>query len=255
MRAFAGPAFLVAMGATLIAKLDADAATKVSASVALATPAAVIVPQPLPEPPPPPPETEITIVLAGDTGLNGSYQPVYASFGTKNGQRLSWADATAEIAPVFNGVLIRNFITPDAVNDRLFSLLSFIHIGLPLAVLLVLWIHTQRVPRASVMPPKALAIYAVVALVALSLVKPIYSQGGPADLATTVSRIELDWFYLPVYALLHRWTPIEVWYLVGGATLLFLLLPWLPPKRMRKEAFHMLVHPDNRIVPEILSVE
>jgi NAD(P)H-flavin reductase/ferredoxin len=99
------------------------------------------------------------------------------------------------------------------------------------------------------MPPRELAIYAVVALVVLSLVKPVHSQGGPADLAATVTRLELDWFYLPVYALLYRWTPIEVWYLVGGATLLFLLLPWLPPKRMRKEAFHMLIHPDNRIVP------
>jgi len=151
--------------------------------------------------------------------------------------------------PVFGGTLIRNFIFEGAVNDRLFSLLAFIHIGLPLAVLVVLWIHTQRVPRASVMPPRELAIYAVVALVVLSLVKPVHSQGGPADLAAAVTALEFDWFFLPVYALLYRWTPIEVWYLVGGATLLFLLLPWLPPRRMRKEAFHMLIHPDNRIVP------
>jgi NAD(P)H-flavin reductase/quinol-cytochrome oxidoreductase complex cytochrome b subunit len=156
-----------------------------------------------------------------------------------------WLDAL----PVFGGALIRNFIFAGAVNDRLFSLLTFIHIGLPLAVLALLWIHTHRVPRAAVMPPRPLAIYAVVALVVLSLVKPVASQGGPADLAAAVTTLEFDWFYLPVYALLYRWTPIEVWYLVGGATLLFLVLPWLPPKRMRKDAFHMLVHPDNRIVP------
>ena len=182
---------------------------------------------------------------------------VYAS--GVNGYMLPWdrlaqfvTIATAEwldALPVFGGTLIRNFIFEGAVNDRLFSLLAFIHIGLPLAVLLVLWIHTQRVPQAAVMPPRELAIYAVVALVVLSLAKPVHSQGGPADLAATVTRLELDWFYLPVYALLYRWTPIEVWYLVGGATLLFLALPWLPPKRMRKEAFHMLIHPDNRIVP------
>jgi NAD(P)H-flavin reductase/quinol-cytochrome oxidoreductase complex cytochrome b subunit len=182
---------------------------------------------------------------------------VYAS--GVNGYMLPWdrlaqfvTIATAEwldALPAFGGTLIRNFIFEGAVNDRLFSLLSFIHIGLPLAVLVVLWIHTHRVPRASVMPPKTLAIYAVAALVVLSLVKPVHSQGGPADLAAAVTALELDWFYLPVYALLYRWTPVEVWYLVGGATLLCLLLPWLPPKRMRKEAFHMLVHPDNRIVP------
>jgi len=182
---------------------------------------------------------------------------VYAS--GVNGYMLPWdrlaqfvTIATAEwfdALPAFGGTLIRNFIFEGAVNDRLFSLLSFIHIGLPLAVLLVLWIHTQRVPRANVMPPRPLAIYAVVALVVLALVKPVASQGGPADLSAAVSRLELDWFYLPVYALLYRWTPMQVWALVGGATLLLLLLPWLPPRRMRKEAFHMLVHPDNRIVP------
>lgn len=38
--------------------------------------------------------------------------------------------------------------------------------------------------------------------------------------------------------------------LVGGATALFFLLPWLPPRFMRKaRAFSALVHPDNRIVP------
>jgi NAD(P)H-flavin reductase/ferredoxin len=30
---------------------------------------------------------------------------------------------------------------------------------------------------------------------------------------------------------------------------LLVLAPWLPPKRRRKEGFHLLVHPDNRIVP------
>ena len=62
-------------------------------------------------------------------------------------------------------------------------------------------------------------------------------------------RSDFDWFYLPVYALIYRWNPGEVWLLVGGATALFLLLPWLPPKLARKgRLFHVLVHPDNRIV-------
>ncbi|HTO49990.1 MAG TPA: cytochrome b N-terminal domain-containing protein, partial [Burkholderiales bacterium] len=187
----------------------------------------------------------IVLWLVYASGINGYMLPWdrLAQFVTV--ASAEWLDAL----PAFGGTLIRNFIFEGAVNDRLFSLLSFIHVGLPLAVLLVLWIHTQRVPRAAVMPPRPLAIYAVVALVVLSLVLPVHSQGGPADLSAAVSTLEFDWFYLPVYALLYRWTPIEVWYLVGAATLLFLLLPWLPPKRMRKEAFHMLIHPDNRIVP------
>src|SRR6266498_995669 len=81
-----------------------------------------------------------------------------------NGYMLPW-DTTAQFVtqataewldrlPVFGGVLVRNFITPDAVNDRLFSLLSFLHIGLPLGVLALLWVHTQRVPGAKTQPPR-----------------------------------------------------------------------------------------------------
>ncbi len=39
--------------------------------------------------------------------------------------------------PSFGGTLMRNFIHPGSVGDRLFSLLSFMHIGLPLLVLLM----------------------------------------------------------------------------------------------------------------------
>jgi NAD(P)H-flavin reductase/ferredoxin len=131
----------------------------------------------------------------------------------------------------------------------LWSLLSFIHIGLPLALLAVLWIHTQRVPGAHTMPPRPIAIGTTVALIALALVRPVTSQGGAADLSAAITTIDLDWFYLPAYALLYRWTPGEVWLLVGGATVLFLLAPWLPPKRRRGAGFHILVHPDNRIIP------
>jgi NAD(P)H-flavin reductase/ferredoxin len=175
-----------------------------------------------------------------------------------NGYMLPWdrmaqfvAIATAEwfdALPAFGGTLVRNFIFPENVNDRLFSLLTFIHIGIPLAILAVLWVHTHRVPRARTAPPAPIVVMLGAALVVLSLVKPALSQGGPADLSKAIAEIGLDWFYLPAYALLYRWTAGEVWLLVGGATMLFALLPWLPPRRARVEGLHMLVHPDNRIV-------
>ncbi|HEX9184181.1 MAG TPA: FAD-binding oxidoreductase [Burkholderiales bacterium] len=174
-----------------------------------------------------------------------------------NGYMLPWdrlakftVIATAEWLdwlPVFNGTLVRNFIFEENVNDRLFSLLSFIHIGVPLAALALLWIHTQRVPQARTAPPLPVAITLTVAMTALSLYKPALSQ-GPAQAASAALAVDFDWFYLPVYALLYRWSPGEVWLLVGAGTALLFLLPWLPPRR--KEAGHyMLVRPDNRIVP------
>ncbi|HXF65360.1 MAG TPA: cytochrome b N-terminal domain-containing protein [Burkholderiales bacterium] len=179
------------------------------------------------------------------SGINGYMLPWDALAQFVTIATAEWFDAL----PVFGGALIRNFIAEGAVNDRLFSLLSFIHVGLPLALLAVLWIHTQRVPGANTRPPWPVAVSVTAALAALALVQPVASQGGPADLSAAVTEIALDWFYLPVYPLLYRWTPGEVWWLVGGATALFLLAPWLPPRRRRREGFHLLVHPDNRIIP------
>lgn len=179
---------------------------------------------------------------------------VYAS--GINGYMLPWdrlsqfvVIATAEWLdwlPVFQGALVRNFVLPENVNDRLFSLLSFIHIGVPLLVLAVLWVHTQRVPQARTAPPLPVALTLTAALVVLSLVKPALSQPR-ADLAAAVGTVDFDWFYLPVYALLYRTSPGEVWLLLGGATAFFFLLPWLPPKHKAAEHY-MLVRPDNRIV-------
>jgi NAD(P)H-flavin reductase/ferredoxin len=175
-----------------------------------------------------------------------------------NGYMLPWDGtaqfvvvATAEwldVLPIFNGALVRNFIAPDAVNDRLFSLLSFIHIGLPLGVLALLWVHTQRVPGAKTIPPRPIWVGLSLALLVLSLVKPAVSA-APADLAAAPTTIPFDWFYLPVYPLIYAWSPAAAWALVGALTLLLVALPWLPPKRAAKDDLHLMVRPDNRIIP------
>jgi len=168
-----------------------------------------------------------------------------------NGYMLPWdrlakftVIATAEWLdwlPVFNGTLVRNFIFEENVNDRLFSLLSFIHIGVPLAVLAILWVHTQRVPQARTSPPLPIMVTLTVALIVLSVLKPAISQ------VENKAELGFDWFYLPVLALIYRWTPGEVWLLVSAATLLLFALPWLPPRK-HGAGHYMLVRPDNRII-------
>jgi CDP-4-dehydro-6-deoxyglucose reductase len=163
---------------------------------------------------------------------------VYAS--GINGFLLPWdrlaqfvATASAELIdwlPIVAEPMARNFLHQGSVNDRLFSLLTFMHIGISLAILLVLWIHTQRVAKAQTNPPRWLALPLLAALIVLTLVWPVSSQ-GPANLDTVVTAIHFDWFYLPVYPLIYAWSPGEVWLLLGAGTALFAALPWLPPKR------------------------
>ena len=147
--------------------------------------------------------------------------------------------------PTFGGTLMRNFIYPASVSDRFFSLLVFIHIGVPLLTLLLMWVHVQRVPKAAMQPPKLIAISIGVMLVLLSLVLPVLSQGGPAQLDVSPTTLHLDWFLLPVLPLLDSWPLGAVWALLAGVSALLLALPWL--RRRRADAkgspLRLSVHP------------
>jgi NAD(P)H-flavin reductase len=187
----------------------------------------------------------IVLWLAMASGVNGYMLPWDRLAQYVVVTTAEWFDAL----PVFRGTLVRNFILPEAISDRFFSLLSFLHIGIPLAVLAGLWIHTQRVPRARTSPPKPLALGLLAMLLALSAIKPAESQ-GPADFATLPATIDLDSFYLIAYPLVTRDAALALWALAGGGTLLLVLLPWLPPvRRGATRAWNMTIHPGRRSVP------
>lgn len=133
--------------------------------------------------------------------------------------------------PTFGGTLMRNFIYPSSVNDRFFSLLAFMHIGIPLLVLLLMWIHVHRVPKAKTNPSRPIISSLLLTLVALSLIRPVQSQGGAADLSQAAQVLEFDWFYLAVFPLLYSWPLGQVWALLGVATGMLAMLPWLPLQR------------------------
>jgi CDP-4-dehydro-6-deoxyglucose reductase, E3 len=154
-----------------------------------------------------------------------------------------WLDAL----PIFNGTLARNFLYDAGVGDRLFSLLSFLHIGLPLAVLLLLWIHTQRVARAHTQPPAPLVAGISVMLLALSIARPALSH-APANLAVVPQSLALDWFYLPVLPLIYEWGIAPTWGLVAGATVFMFAAPWIGRRRRHAAEFAISVHPDERIL-------
>ena len=128
--------------------------------------------------------------------------------------------------------MARNFLSSDVLSDRFFTLMAFMHlIGLPLFLVFGIWLHVLRINSPKVNPPRKLMIISLVAMVVLSVVFPALSQ-GEVDMTTVPDSLGLDWDYLLVYPLLKVWTPGWVWALLTGITLLLLVLPWLPVKKV-----------------------
>ena len=124
--------------------------------------------------------------------------------------------------PIFGQSIARNFLSPDSLDDRFFTLLVFMHIVLPLLLLLVLWIHLQRVSRPQINPARGLAVGMFLTMLVLSVVKPALSQ-GPADLATVPALVGLDWFYLGFYPLIESWPGAATWGMLGALVLILII--------------------------------
>lgn len=147
--------------------------------------------------------------------------------------------------PVFGDALARNFLSNRTLSDRLFSLLVFLHIALPLFLLLGMFIHIKRVKMARSIPPRGLMAGTAIALLGVSIVKPAQSMDA-ADLTSTVAVVDLDWFFLNVYPLLDSIGPGSLWLILGSVTAVLAALPWLPQRKSAGiQTAPAVVNPDN----------
>lgn len=138
--------------------------------------------------------------------------------------------------PIFTDPMARNFLTPESLSDRFFTLMAFLHlIGIPIFLVFGIWFHLLRISRPRVNPPRRLAVGSLAALVLLSLLKPALSQ-APADLTRVPTDLAFDWFYLAIYPVYEHTSAGTAWALLVGSSLLLSLLPWLPPRQRRQAA-------------------
>lgn len=137
-----------------------------------------------------------------------------------------WFDRLGLFAEPF----ARNFLAPERVDDRFFSLLVFLHIGLPLVLLLGMWLHIQRLVRPDTRPSARLTWSTTGMLVLLSLVAPV-TMHARADLTHAPGELAFDWFYLAPNAALYAWTAGKLWMVAAAATALLLICPLLPHGR------------------------
>jgi len=136
--------------------------------------------------------------------------------------------------PITTEPMAFGFITQEALSDRFFSLLIFLHIGIPLALLLGMFIHIKRISNSKSNPAMGLGVGFLLALIVLSLVKPATSL-APANLDTAITHLGMDWFYLNLYPLINQWGPGPVWALLSLLTILLSLLPFIKLRPAKQE--------------------
>jgi len=132
--------------------------------------------------------------------------------------------------PIFGEPIARNFLDQASLSDRFFTLMVFIHIAVPLLMLLFMWVHISRHANSRVNPARGLGVTVLVVLVLLSLLHPALSQ-APANLDQVPATLGLDWFFLPAYPLVAQWGGAAVLLAIAGVLLLLGVLPWAPPQR------------------------
>lgn len=145
--------------------------------------------------------------------------------------------------PIMVDPMASNFLNESTLSDRFFSLLVFLHIGIPLALLLGMFIHIKRVTGARTNPARGLSAGTLLAMLIVSLWRPALSQ-APANLDLAVTEVGLDWVYLNPYLLIENWGPGQAWAVLVGLSCLLTILPWLPSKRPAQTPI-AVVDPDN----------
>lgn len=140
-----------------------------------------------------------------------------------------------DFLPVFSEPLSRIFAGDRPVPSAFFFVNLFVHIALPLAIGVALWLHLSRVARPVLLPPKPILWSLIGALTAASIVFPAL-LGEPADafrlVPTTPTDLTVAW-WLP---LSERLSPGAAWSAALAAALVALMIPRLT-RRPREGPF------------------
>lgn len=166
------------------------------------------------------------VLLCGWTGLVMAWD-VQGQWIAVEGARL------ADLLPIFSEPISRSFTHPAGVGRAFFFMNLFLHVALPLGLAALFWLHSSRVARASVLPPRAIHRYAIAAVLALSVLIPV-PLPPKADLLAVSSRVPLDVFYafwLPVARAVPPAVHLLLWLVVSGAAL---SAPWWWRPRRRE---------------------
>lgn len=151
------------------------------------------------------------------------------------GYWLVWDEGAREIAlttarfldvlPIFVDPMSRSFLTDESVNSLLFFVVFFVHMLLPLAMGVALWLHLARLARARLLTSRAMTACIIAGLVVASIAVPAISA-APARMAHAPSRLVVDAWYLAPVIVAEHLSAGAAWGLMLVAGLALASVPW-----------------------------
>ncbi|RMF55162.1 MAG: hydrogenase iron-sulfur subunit [Calditrichaeota bacterium] len=136
-----------------------------------------------------------------------------------------------DILPLFADPLGRSFLTNENINTLFFFIIFFIHMFIPLAMGLALWIHIIRINKPHLFTGRRLTLYLVATLILVSIIHPATSA-KPADMHSIPLSFTMDIFYLLPLYLIDRFQAGVLWMIFMGSFLLLTFIPvWLTRRK------------------------
>jgi Pyruvate/2-oxoacid:ferredoxin oxidoreductase delta subunit/coenzyme F420-reducing hydrogenase delta subunit len=127
--------------------------------------------------------------------------------------------------PIFSDPMGRSFLLDKTVHSLLFFTIFFLHMLLPLAMGVALWLHITRLHRSKFLTHRAMTLAVCASLVAISLVLPARS-GAPAQMLATPSHMRIDAWYLLPLAITDRLGGGLLWLLALVSGVALFVVPW-----------------------------
>ena len=138
--------------------------------------------------------------------------------------------------PLFSEPISRTFAGADPIPSAFFFMNLFLHIAVPVGIVIFLWLHVSRVARPVLLPPRPLLWTTVGLLTGVALVVPA-ALGPGADLLRLPAEVTLDVFYTFWLPWTRSAAPGVVWLAAGVASAVAVAVPLLTrPQADRRPA-------------------
>jgi coenzyme F420-reducing hydrogenase delta subunit/NAD-dependent dihydropyrimidine dehydrogenase PreA subunit len=140
-----------------------------------------------------------------------------------------------DVLPIFTDPLSRSFVTDESVNSLLFFVVFFIHMIIPLALVVAMWLHITRLARARYLTSKEMTIWVTALLLLISIAYPATNE-APAQMTAIAEGFTMDWWYLFPMPLIDRLSAGALWGLLIIGSGISLAIPWLLAQKRKQPA-------------------